>query len=167
MKTNKKTQFPWGEKREWAERTQLLAGMMPENFMIIDLGCGYCHLKKYLKMKKYVGVDRESWIKGVIKADFNKNQFPDLGAFDIILGQGILEYISDPENFMNQIHKYGDQVLITYKKISADDIERKNSMAFSDITKLFEKTGWKIIKHQLIGRRQKVWLLRKNESILA
>lgn len=156
-----KNKFPWGEGREWKGRTELIASHIKPESAVVDLGCGFCHLKKYIKDCQYVGVDIAEWVKGVRVADFNKKEFPVIGLFDFIICQGILEYIDEPRDFLKAIRKYGKNLIITYKEFSTTDIERRNIHSFQEIEEMLALNDWSIEEKKKYGSNQQIYICKK------
>jgi hypothetical protein len=168
MKINEeiKDKFPWGAGREWKERTQIIASIIPKGVSVLDLGGGFCHLKKYLSYwqgLKYLSMDIEEWTDCTIKADFNKGEFPDRGEWQIIVCQGIIEYIKDPIYFLEKIKKYGETLIITYLDVRRGEAELRGRLNFTPIAD-FEKVielEWEIVMERKIKHGQKIYYCKK------
>lgn len=143
----------------WDGRTRLIAKIIPEGVSVIDLGGGFGNLFRHLKnCQNYVSLDVKNWTDATIKADFNKGEFPDIKPeFQMIVCQGILEYIEKPEEFLNKIKKYGSRLLITYRPIAGhkDTGIYKNSMSAIEAVKKIKGAGWEIIfSREIIGTQK-------------
>lgn len=156
-----KNKFPWGQNKEWKERTQKIATYIKAKQNVIELGCGYGHLKKYLKNCKYTGLDQYEWTEGVIPADFNKGEYPDLGLFDQIVCQGILEYIDEPKTFLEEIKKYGNRLILTYKEFAPSDIVRRNIISFQELDEMLSRAGWETLEYVKINSNQNLFICIK------
>lgn len=82
---------------------------------IIDLGAGNMYLKRLLPDEiEYYPVDYQKRFSETIVCDFNKYEFPDIYA-DVIVCAGILEYIDNPEWFLEQVTIHCRKVLLSYQ----------------------------------------------------
>jgi hypothetical protein len=152
-----KEKWPFNQ-RAWPERTFMVTELIPPEASIIELGAGLCFLHHILPGNPYVGVDIEAWTDKIIKADFNADEFPELGPFDAIVCQGIMEYIRDPEKFLLAIHKYGRLLILSYYNGPYCD-DRKNKMKFAWLLDLLERTGWVVIRTCELSLHQRVYSL--------
>lgn len=161
MKINEeiKNEYPWGPGREWKTRTMLIASIIPDGSRVIELGGGFCHLEKYLKNSDYTSLDLKAWTDKTIKADFNNGKFPDIKPeFQIVVAQGILEYIDDPETFLKTAKKYGKILILSYLAGVRCDVEqRKNRITWIELKELIERAGWKIAFQRGFSPRQKLY----------
>jgi hypothetical protein len=137
--------WPWGNRKNWPDRAKAIAEIIPPEASVLDLGGGFSYMRELLPNNKYVSVDKQKWTPGTIQADFNKGEFPDLGKFDVIICQGILEYINSPIDFLLQIHKYGRRLIISYYTGKFNVQDRKNNFNFEQVEALLDKTNWQII----------------------
>lgn len=165
MKTNKdlKSKWPWGGRVAWPDRTKAISEIVPPEASVIELGGGMCNLKKFIPQNKYVSIDVEEWTDVTIKADFNKGEFPETEKFDVVVCQGILEYIERPYDFLNMIHKYGRRLIISYH-LGGNDVEsRKNWMSFVELENLLNECGWLRLKERILNSREKIICCVKTE----
>ena len=131
----------------WPERAKAIAEIIPPNSTVIDLGGGHGKLKTLLsKPKRYVNVDIHIWNKSIVVADFNKNEYPDVGMFDYIVVQGVLEYLNNQSKFLKEIKKYGDVLIISY---------------MGTISTLLDGSGWTVVFSKYIEPEQKLYYCRK------
>lgn len=135
-------QYPWGAENCWQKRSNKIAQIIPSNSSVLDLGGGFGHIKKYLVNCDYKSIDLQKWTEETIIANLNKGQFPDLGKFDYIVAQGILEYIEKPEIFLNKIKKYAPILLLTYRLGGSNGKIKRNNLNFVQIRKLLNDTKW-------------------------
>jgi len=143
----------------WPTRTAAIAEIIPPEASIIELGAGMCFLHELLPNNPYTGIDKEFWTDKIIrKADFNAGEFPELGKFDVIVCQGVLEYIKDLEKFLLAIHKYGRRLILSYYN-GPQCPARKNKMKFVWLENLLEKTGWLQIRSRNLTLHQRLYLL--------
>ena len=149
MKINKELikEYPW--QKRWDKRTELIAKIIPEGISVLDLGGGFGNLYQYLiDCPRYISLDIKEWTDATIKADFNKGEFPDMyPEFQIIVCQGIIEYIERPAEFLESIKKYGSKLLIT----------RDNKVGMAEFKELLQNTGWEVIFSRSIIGSQKLF----------
>jgi hypothetical protein len=100
----------------WDERNRIIAGFIPDNSSVLDLGAGARLLKNYLKAGcTYQPCDVIKSSPDVIYCDFNAGIYPNLTAtYDYVVCSGILEYIRDPIAFLPRIGTYGRRVILSY-----------------------------------------------------
>jgi hypothetical protein len=132
----------------WDSRTKKIAKIIPENSSVIDLGAGKQNLKKFLiTPSRYVPIDKFELSPDTIVADFNLDQYPDVEPADFMVAQGIIEYLDEPEKFLQRIRKYGDRLVITYREqFGSPGMERKNSFTFTELIDMLEGAGWKVAR---------------------
>ena len=76
-----------------------------ENALVLDCGCGPCHYRKYIKSKKYIGLDMNKKHIEIAKQKYPNDKFivQDLSKFidtkienfDVVLMIGILHHLPD------------------------------------------------------------------------
>lgn len=151
--------YPWRQDVEWEKRTKLIAKIIPSYLSVVDLGGGYENLNKYLIKCLYKSIDKYLCTTDTIVADFNKDEFPDGDYegqdFDYIVCQGTLEYITDPNNFLQKIKKYGDVLILTYRIYEKSPIDR-NYYGFENIRFFLKENGWEIILEKVIEFDKKI-----------
>lgn len=95
----------------WTKRNKTIANMLPLNKSVLDLGCGTKDFLKYYSPKKYLGVDIVPY------ADLIKDLNQDLNietGWDYVINSGILEYIEDPEDYIQKIKYLGTEFIFTW-----------------------------------------------------
>jgi len=146
-------EYPW--RKTWDKRNEVVAKAIPEGVSVLDLGGGFGNLYLHLKnCAHYISIDIKEWTDLTIKADFNKGEFPDFcpkREFQIIVCQGLIEYIEKSEEFLEAIKKYGSKLLIT----------RDNKMGMDDFKELLKKTGWEIVFSRQAPGSQKLFYCSK------
>jgi hypothetical protein len=102
---------------EWKERISFMANMIGSANSVLDLGCGPCYLRNYVKPGVvYYGCDYILRFSDTLVADFNKYEFPDIYV-DVCFGSGILEYIYDLPWFINQCSQHCNFLIISYSSL--------------------------------------------------
>ena len=144
-------------------RTEIIASAIPEKCSVLDLGGGLGNLCNCLEGKccHYISIDKECWTDRTIKADFNKGEFPDLSGQRVIVCQGVLEYLNDPEGFLDKIKKYGGIMLLTYWLGESNDGMKVNSMGMQELKEMLSRTGWKVVFSRTISSNQKLFYCSK------
>lgn len=127
----------------WHARAELVAKYIKSNTTILDLGGGNQDILQYIAPKKYISVDKFPVTSETIECNFNEEPLPDFEYnFDYILCQGLIEYLIKPFDFLNDIHKYGDTLVITY--YPKDIRIFKNYFEFHSFEQMLYKSGWRI-----------------------
>jgi hypothetical protein len=139
-------EYPWKKKirNKWNSRSKIITDLLFSNIKVLDIGGGLGNIKKFLNGCNYTSVDLQKWTNNTVVADMDK-ETPDLGKFDIIICQGILEYINNIENFIIKIHKYGEKLILTYRLKNDKCPVERNNINFDILRKLLEDKKWKII----------------------
>lgn len=169
MKINKEIakEYPWNTK--WDRRSKILSMAIPDGISVIDLGGGMGTLDKYLKNCQYRSIDVKKWTDETITADFNKGEFPDvwdIPIFQIIVCQGVIEYIADPGLFLRKIKKYGRNLLITYRQVRAQENKHlyKNNLSNEEFVEKLRSSGWDILFSRTIASSQKLFYCSKKDD---
>jgi len=164
MKLNKKLKIKWPWKVAWTERTKQAAKFIPADTSVIDLGGGLGEFYKYLKGKSYyLALDQKEWTEFTVKCDFNKDELPAYPPFQFIVCLGTLEYIENPEKFLNDIRKYSDKLVITYRENSNGGMDRKSNLNYEELEKLLEKNGWEILTKKRVNKGDRLYYCNKIE----
>ena len=100
----------------WDQRNERIASMIPPGSSVIDLGCGAQTLKTYLPEGCfYQPCDLVQSTPDVIVCDFNEGQYPNVNRrFTHVVCSGVLEYIRDHRQFLEQVSQLGDTFLLSY-----------------------------------------------------
>lgn len=164
----KAEEYLWGP-AEWKKRTQFIAKLIPKGSAVVDLGGGLCHLYKYLEDPKYISIDVDGWTDQTVIADFNKGEYPDLHPQynQYIVAQGVIEYMKKPKEFLREIHKYGDILILSYRRWTPDKWRMpRRKMSFDDISEYLKATKWeKLVEKNILADQgeaiEKVYICRK------
>lgn len=163
MKKNEtlRSVYPWGS-IEWTKRTKIIASRIPAGAKVIDLGGGYGTLLKYLDQPgSYTSVDLQQWTDKTIVADFNKGEFPEIPEADIIVAQGILEYIDKPLEFLEKIHKYGSQLFLSYREKQITEKMVRNDYTLKEVEQFLKESGWLPVASRSFGET-KIFFTKQN-----
>jgi hypothetical protein len=103
--------------KDWEGRISFMANMIGSANSVLDLGCGPCWLRNYLKPGiAYYGCDYVQRFPETLVADFNKYEFPDIYV-DVCFASGVLEYVSDVPWFISQCAKHCNMLIISYSSL--------------------------------------------------
>jgi len=158
-----KKEWPW-KNEGWPARAKAIAETIPPEAKVLELGGGLCFLKTMRPELDYRSIDLKEWTSLTTVADFNKDEFPEMGLFDIIVCQGILEYIDLPFNFLNAIHKYGRRLLITYYFGKNNVSSRKNYLKIDELFVTLIKTEWKVVAIRRVSNEEIIFLCVKYDK---
>ena len=101
---------------KWTRRNRFIAGMIPEQMSILDLGCGSKDLLRYIKSpKKYLGVDYNQPLAD-LSINFNNKFSLPIDSWDYIICSGLLEYLLNVDNFFKQITRHSQSYIFTFYK---------------------------------------------------
>lgn len=140
----------------------------------MDCGAGGQHLKKYISDKsKYIPVDHTNkWGKDVIIRDFNNGEFYDV-MVDCIFLSGILEYILNPGEFIDNVCKHSNKiVLLSYNTTDVNNnISERESFGWNchlsnkQIVDMFKKNKFRVRINEKIVDNVENYFLFEKESI--
>lgn len=154
----------------WKKRIKLMASFIPNNKTITDLGCGKMWLKEYIKDKniKYIPVDYKNRGDNTIICDFNKQEFPN-NKSDIAFVSGCLEYVNNPEWFVNKISENNNLCIISYCTTDYYDnmtVRKanawKNNLSKNDIINLFDKGNMFLINETVTKTKNTIFIFKKS-----
>lgn len=100
----------------WLDRVEVMVKFIDDtDRKVMDLGAGSMHLKELLsKDVEYYPVDYVKRSSETIVCDFNKNEFPEFDV-DVMVCSGILEYIEQPKQFLDNVTKHCRKIILSYK----------------------------------------------------
>ncbi|RAR75470.1 class I SAM-dependent methyltransferase [Flavobacterium aciduliphilum] len=150
------------ENLRYSKIVDLIKGCEFKNLKILDLGCGYGSLNKYLKGVNYefiLGVDlssnaisrakKESFINSkFIVSDIQ--QFTPEEKFDIIIFNEVLYYLDDQMKILRRYSKYlndGGYFIFSFYGIREDliqEISEEYQLKRKEVVKQSEKVFWGI-----------------------
>ena len=104
------------EQEMWNRRLVCLAEFLTEkDLSVVDFGAGAMHLENILPSGvKYIPVDYVARCDKTFVCDFNKGEFPDILA-DVAFCAGILEYIKNPDWFIENLCSHYRKIILSYK----------------------------------------------------
>ena len=153
---------------QWTERIQKMSEFISSTESVMDLGCGKMWLRSFLSSSnKYYPVDYTQRDDDTIIIDFNKNQFPNLKV-DTVFASGILEYINDPQWFIEKISKCSNKCIISYCTVDYFPEEEKrvsrkwvNNLKFSDIVSIFKTNKMELTNNLLSENNNSIFVFEK------
>lgn len=132
----------------WKLRIASMAKYIPANSTVIDLGSGKEWLREFLPQNcHYVAVDYLDRGTKNLVCDFNKKEFPNIKG-DIAFISGCLEYIENPNWFIEQVSQSNSKIILSYNttEMVSNIIERnqlawKNHLSEKELIELFKVNG--------------------------
>jgi 2-polyprenyl-3-methyl-5-hydroxy-6-metoxy-1,4-benzoquinol methylase len=163
---NEETKYYWKGK-EWSNRLRLIADIIPENASVIDIGGGECNLfEKLNNPRQYVSLDKVVLNDRTIMVDFNTDDFPNLGKFQFIVCQGIIEYIVDPVVFFDNVKKYGKIMIATYRESKKLQPFRYNYFIIEEIKEIISREWTIVFSKDVKGaHKEKLFYCVKKDEI--
>jgi len=154
--------YPWGKGREWPVRAGVIASAIPHGASVLELGGGFCGLAAKVPGSKYRSIDLEKWTSLTVVGDLNANSadWPAVGKFDVLVAQGIIEYMDYVGEFLNGIlTRYGRarSVLIASYRIGKPDGKRRNFMSFVELKITMAAAGWDMVFEKAISPGEKIF----------
>jgi hypothetical protein len=134
----------------WKQRIKQMSYFIPPGASVVDLGCGKMWLKEFIPDSRYTGVDYLHRGDGCVVVDFNLSQFPVIDA-DVAFVSGALEYIINPEWFIDEISKHFQMCILSYWCFDdIPDISRRravgwvNDLTIKEMCRLFNEKGFRL-----------------------
>jgi hypothetical protein len=115
----------------WTERNTFLIDYELQNKSVIDFGCGDKSVCNYINFKSYVGYDINPLAD--YKVDFNK-KFTIKHTAEVGLVLGVLEYLDEPEQFLQTIQPTCDRFVIMALNTKAPKISRGWKQVYNENT---------------------------------
>jgi polysaccharide pyruvyl transferase WcaK-like protein/glycosyltransferase involved in cell wall biosynthesis len=113
----------------WDERNRIIAGLIPENSSVLDLGSGAQTLRKHLKPGcEYQPCDIIQNSSNVLFCDFNAGIYPAVTmSYDYAVCSGVLEYIRRPQEFLAVTSGFGIEMFVSYAAFQEGDSRLKRA----------------------------------------
>jgi hypothetical protein len=113
----------------WDERNRIIAGLIPENSSVLDLGSGAQTLRKHLKPGcDYQPCDIIQNSPNVLFCDFNAGIYPAVTmSYDYAVCSGVLEYIRRPQEFLAVTSGFGIEMFVSYAAFQEGDSRLKRA----------------------------------------
>ena len=99
----------------WEDRNKFLENFNVSGKTVIGFGCGDQNIRKYFQFKNYLGIDKEN---ADVNIDFDK-QFiiPTTAELGLVLG--VLEYLENPDFFLQKVKNTCDRFIIMVLDVKA------------------------------------------------
>lgn len=118
----------------WTERNVWISQYIPHLASVIDWGCGDKDTLRYICPRKYLGIDRTP--ESDIITDFNVS-IPEIkDRFEIGLVLGVLEYLDNPNEFLESIKHTADTFIILILSNKRKKEEWKHNFTKDDFCNL-------------------------------
>ena len=148
---------------EWAERSQLIARLVPKESKIMELGAGAQLLRTYLHPScTYYAADLfDRGPEHTIVFDLNSRPLPNLKhlELDVVVLAGVLEYVADVRSFVDWLFYQTKICIASYECASTrrttlgrtvENIRRAgagwvNTFTALELTDLFESKGFGVV----------------------
>lgn len=139
------------ERPLWDERNRIIAGLIPEQASVLDLGAGAQTLRSYLKAGcHYQPCDLVRSSEDVLLCDFNAGAYPKTERdYDYVICSGVLEYIREPREFLTRIAGLGRRLILSYAIARPDQSRWQrlregwvNSHTQCGLERLFDELGF-------------------------
>ena len=158
--TKQETDFARWENldRFWPERNKIVANSIPNGSNVIDLGAGMQKLSEVLPDNcTYQAVDLFPRDKNTIICDFNEDEFPNIEQYDVVVCQGLFEYIHDISSFMSNFENWNGRIVCTYHidtptSVQAD--EWFNQYKLDDFCLFFTRVGFSLVLNSQLPEKQ-------------
>lgn len=129
----------------WTERNKWIKDSIPNDKSIIDWGCGNKDILRYINPPKYLGIDCIS--DADIIVDLNK-EIPIINEkYNVGLVLGLLEYLDNPQEFLNSIKSTADIFLILILSTKKKKAEWKSNFSVESFNNLIIPT-WKKVSFE-------------------
>ncbi len=143
----------------WKIRIKKMSEYISDGEIIYDLGCGKEWLKEFISNEvTYIPVDQQKRSTNTILCEFNNYEFPsNIDPRATAFVSGCLEYLEDPQWFLDQIADSFSKAIISYCILeNISNIEDRN------------KTGWKnhLLRTEIIERMTRRGFKLKDEKAI-
>lgn len=135
---------------QWDERTRLVAGMIPAQSSVLELGAGRLRLREYLAAGcRYTPSDFVDRGPGTILWDLNAHEWPDLGIYDVAVFSGVLEYVHDVRRLVSFLGSHVQTIVASYSVFrKGDRAYRRRSLGWvndhsqNELVAIFAEAGF-------------------------
>lgn len=162
-------------KPTWDRRNEIIAGFIPPESSVLDLGAGAQTMRTHLHPScEYQPCDLVKSSPEVILCDFNAGQYPPSSLrFSHVICSGVLEYMREPSVFMKNISICGDNLLLSYNPLhqGVSLVQRMknhwcNHLQQSELEDLFRDSGLDSVLLHISENGELIYhLKRTNPSI--
>jgi hypothetical protein len=142
----------------WDSRHRLIAEWIRPGARVIDFGAGEGNLLSHLRGVDYVPVDKFPCREDGIVADLD-GEFPVIPWADIVIAEGLLEYLADPVRALKKFHAYADYLVVSYHTAPAHP-DAAAVMDRATFDHVLVGTGWEVQKSKDLGPHQRVYFCK-------
>jgi len=104
-----------------------------------------------------VSIDRYPCTPDTVVSDFNKGEYPVYSA-DYVVAQGIVEYLTNPEEFFTKARQYAPVLLFTYLEPGPRMAEpRGHSLTRKEVEDIATEAGWTIVFSRTATHGQRLY----------
>lgn len=124
----------------WKKRISVMASYIDSPGVVADFGCGLMWLEQFLKPENnYIPIDYIRRDERTIVVDLNKEPIPKTNA-NIAFLSGVLEYIKEPVQFVNQLTNIGfSQIILSYCTIEKfNELTKRNQLNWKSHESIFD-----------------------------
>lgn len=160
------------ESPSWKNRNFVVGSFIPEGVSVLDIGAGNQHIRNHIPEScTYQPVDCIA-AENVIVVDFNNTKASTITLpqkYDIAICSGVLEYITDGEEFLKFVVNNSSSFILTYvfadnRRIGDDGINGWCSgLTRNQMLALFNKLGIKLI-HETAYKKHSIMLLTPSDK---
>lgn len=127
---------------------------------LLDVGCGTKPYEELFSVEAYIGLDLDSEasrVRGVADYFYDGDIFPfEDNEFDSLLCNQVLEHVFNPDEFLGELRrvlKPNGKLLLTVPFVWDEHEQPYDYARYSSfgLISLFEKNGFKIVKHNKVG----------------
>lgn len=116
---------------KWSSRNVIFKDYDIENKSILDFGCGDKSICNYLNFSTYIGYDTNP--RADYQIDFNKDfKINEKGDVGLVLG--VLEYLDDPDTFIETIKSSCNRFIIMILAVKAPKIDQGWKRVYNEDT---------------------------------
>ena len=146
---------------DWDRRAALAASWIPPGTRVLDLGCGAMSIESMLPENcRYLPCDVVARDDRTQVCDFNQGEYPDPGDSTMITALGVLEYLHDPDAFLQYLADYRLPVIMSYCILEYSNgwdrnaLGMANHMRYEELVRLVEGKGLEIEDQIAVDNRQ-------------
>lgn len=160
-------EYPFGN-IEWTYRYESIKQYIPDGCSLLDIGAGDEHMLKHVHPSYYVPVDIAKRTDNTVVVDLNSEPLPVHHpkiinrVFDVVLAQGLLEYLNDIEGFLKQCTMVSHTLVTTYYERPEKMSLWVNNYTFLEVEEMIRNAGWVINTiHSLSLNNQNIYICKK------
>ena len=115
----------WGDadnlKERWADRSRVMAKMIPNGARVVEFGAGKMLLREFLDSScHYTPSDLVDRGPGTVVCDLNDEELPQFPDQDVAFLAGVLEYIHDVDRLARYLSENFQTVILSYVTLDGE-----------------------------------------------